>query len=141
MQCERPQLRKRTTTLAWILLLIGSTGAALGQQDVSAKQVPVVDGAEGPCSVEFTVMDDRGKPVYGATIDVHFAYGFMGVRKLDLQVGTNADGKARFSGIPAKVKDGTMFFRASKENLSGTTFYDPSKTCTARKGINLFEKH
>lgn len=132
---------KLKIALIVLTLFLGSSRPGIGQQDSLAKQIPAVDAGAGPCSVEFTVLDDHGKPVYGATINVRFAYGFMGVRKQDLQVGTNIDGKGRFTGLPAKIKEGTMFFRASKGNLEGTLFYDPSKNCTAQQGISLLPKH
>src|ERR1700691_2515864 len=62
--------------------------------------VPAIDGGIGTCSADFIVNDADGKPVYAATIKVHIEYGFMYLRKLDLQVGTNADGKARVTGFP-----------------------------------------
>ncbi len=111
--------------------------ATQSQQAADAKQIPVVDGNAGPCSVEFTVTDGQGHPVYAANIDVHIAYGFMGVHKLDLQVGTNFDGKASFTGLPQKVKGGTMYFRASQGERTGSAFYDPTNNCTASEGIFL----
>ena len=67
------------------------------------QEVPTIDGNAGPCSVEFTVTDGQGKGVYSANVKVHMAYGFGGVRKLDLEAGTNSDGKVKFKGLPAKV--------------------------------------
>src|SRR5580698_9752358 len=61
--------------------------------------VPVIDGSLGPCSVEFTVKTQAGAPVYNSKIRVHVAYGMF--HKLDLEVGTNTDGKARFNGLPS----------------------------------------
>src|SRR6266550_2496219 len=52
-------------------------------------------------------------PVYAAKIKVHIAYGFMSAHKLDLEVGTNSDGKARFTGLPDHLKRG-LFFEASE---------------------------
>ena len=40
------------------------------------------------------VTDLSGKPLYNAKIHVQIRYGFLGLRKLDLETGTNADGKA-----------------------------------------------
>src|SRR5271169_1253845 len=76
-------------------------------------QVPVMDGDAGPCSIAFTVTDDQGAPVYDARIRVHMAYGFAGVRRLDLEAATNMDGKTQFKGLPEKVKGGILMFRAS----------------------------
>jgi len=94
----------------------------------------VIDGEAGPCSVEFTVKTATGKPVYAANIRVHIEYGFLGMRKLDLQVGTNSDGQARFIGLP---DDTSCFFRASKGILKGVASFNPEKNCHARHTIVL----
>ena len=67
------------------------------------QKVPVMDGGAGPCSLELTVNGIDGKPAYAATIKVHIAYGFAGIRRLDLEAGTNSDGKVKFTGLPARV--------------------------------------
>lgn len=101
--------------------------------------VPVIDGGIGPCSADFIITDTDNKPVYAAKIKVHIAYGFMYARKLDLEVGTNADGKARFTGIPDRVKRG-LFFEASEGDRVGNAFDDPATTCTAKFAITLRNK-
>jgi hypothetical protein len=106
---------------------------------VDPKTVPVIDGAVGPCSADFTITDPAGSPVYAANIKVHIAYGFMYARKLDLEIGTNSDGKARFTGLPDRTKQG-LFFRASAANREGSAFVDPVKTCTATMTITLQDK-
>ena len=103
------------------------------------KSVPVIDGAVGPCSADFTVTDNAGAPVYNAKISVRIAYGFMYVRKLDLEVSTNVDGKARFTGIPERVKNGLMF-HASEGNRAGEAFDEPATTCKAQLTIPLQKK-
>jgi hypothetical protein len=104
------------------------------------KAISVIDGELGPCSAEFTVTDNAGAPVYAATIKVHIAWGFMNARKLDLEVGTNASGRARFIGLPAKPKQG-LFFRASDGSREGSAFDDPVKTCKAQFTIVLEKKN
>ena len=74
-----------------------------------------------------------------AKISVHIAYGFMNVRKLDLEVSTNADGKARFTGLPDRLKHG-LYFRASEGDRSGEAFDDPANTCKAQFTIALRKK-
>src|ERR1700733_11882892 len=90
---------------------------------------PVMDGEAGPCSVAFTVADVKGTPVYHARIRVHIAYGFGGVRRLDLEAATNVDGKTQFKGLPEKVKGGTLMFRAFQGKREGSATYDPAKNC------------
>ena len=103
------------------------------------KSVPVIDGAIGPCSADLTVTDNAGTPIYNARISVRIAYGFMYIRKLDLEVNTNVDGKARFTGIPERVKNGLMF-HASEGNRAGDAFDEPATTCKAQLAVALQRK-
>ena len=116
-----------------ILLVLLSAAVA---QTPDPKSVPVIDGAIGPCSADFTVNDAAGAPVYNATIRVHIAYGFMYLRKLDLEVGTNANGKARFIGLPDRTKQG-LFFHASEGSREASAFDDPAKTCKSDLTVAL----
>ena len=115
------------------LVLTTSLMAADGQQTPDPHQVPVMDGEAGPCSVGFTVTDVKGAPVYDARIRVHIAYGFAGVRRLDLEAATNVDGKTQFKGLPEKVKGGILMFRASQGKRDGSATYDPAKNCSGQQ--------
>ena len=108
-------------------------------ETAASHTIPVIDGAIGTCSANFTVTDDNAVPVYDAKIRVHIAYGFMYMRKMDLEIGTNVDGKARFTGLPARTKDG-LAFQASKADRAGTAFADPSTTCKADLTVVLQRK-
>jgi hypothetical protein len=96
-----------------------------------------MDGGAGPCSLELTVSDASGKPVYAATVKVHVAYGFGGMRRLDLEAGTNSDGKVKFTGLPARVRRPPLEFQASKDELVGIAPYDPETECEAKHGITV----
>jgi hypothetical protein len=117
-----------------LLALVLSTSAQAQTPD--PKSIPVIDGGLGPCTADFTITDTNNKPVYLAKIKVHIAYGFMSTRKLDLEVSTNVDGKARFTGLPDHVKRG-LFFEASEGDRTGNAFDDPSKTCQAQFTLTL----
>jgi len=106
-------------------------------QPQQADDVPVIDGKVGPCSVELTITDADNKPVFGATVKVHIAYGFAGVRKLDLEAGTNAQGKILFKGLPLRVHSPPVEFHASKNDLTGTATYNPGTECQAKRSIML----
>ena len=101
------------------------------------EKVPSIDGSAGPCSIELTVKGTDGKPVYAATIKVHIKYGFGGMRRLDLEAGTNSDGKARFAGLPDRVQRPPLEFYASKDEFTGVAAFDPSTECQARHDITL----
>ncbi|MGC1961534.1 MAG: hypothetical protein WA676_02270, partial [Candidatus Sulfotelmatobacter sp.] len=124
-----PTITPFKIALCALLLTVASWSTAQAQNTAPAdsKAVPVIDGGIGPCSADFKVIDNTGAPVYAANISVHIAYGFMYLRKLDLQIGTSAGGQARFIGLPDRTKQG-LFFRASEAGREGSAFVDPAKT-------------
>jgi hypothetical protein len=131
--------------LAVTFLTIGITLAlaAQAQQPAPAPKpddIPVTDGTSGPCSIEFTVSDSGGKPVYAARIDVHLAYGAFGAHKLDMGVYTNAQGKAKFIGIPIRVRKPPVEFNAKKDDLVGVATMDPLTECQAKHDIVMDKK-
>jgi len=136
-----PTITNFKITLSILLLTVFSLSAAQAQNTAPANSntVPVIDGSIGPCTAEFKVIDNSGAPIYAANISVHIAYGFMYLRKLDLQIGTSASGQARFIGLPDRTKQG-LFFRASEGGREGTAFVDPANTCKADLTITLEKK-
>ena len=121
-----------------ILLITGLTAEAQVQQPAQPEQpqdIPSIDGEAGPCSVELTVVDAEGKPVFSAMVKVHIAYGFAGVRKLDLSVYTNAEGKTKFKGLPARVHKPPLEFQASKDQMTGVATVNPEAECNAKHDI------
>jgi hypothetical protein len=82
-------------------------------------------------------MGANGKPVYAATVKVHIAYGFGGMRRLDLEAGTNSDGKVKFTDLPRRVARPPLEFHALKDEFEGVAAYDPSTECQAKHDITL----
>jgi hypothetical protein len=79
----------------------------------------------------------EGKPVEAAKVKVHIAYRFGGFHKLDLEASTNADGKVKFTGLPARVRRSQLEFEATKGELAGTVTLDPATECQAKREIKL----
>lgn len=131
-------IRSFTVLLGAFLAVLASQTALHAQANPTPnpKSIPFIDGGIGSCTADFTITTSAGAPIYDAQIKVHISYGMFGAHKLDLQVGTNIDGKARFTGLPDKTKQG-LFFQASKGNLTGSAFDDPSKTCNAQFTVAL----
>jgi hypothetical protein len=125
--------------LVTLFALLVSTIALAQSAAPDPHSIPAVDGGAGPCSAEFTVTDSAGAPVYTAKIKVHIAYGFGSFHKLDLEVSTNVDGKARFTGIPDRMKRG-LYFHATQGDLQGEVFDDPANTCKAQFTLALQKK-
>lgn len=115
---------------ALLLLLSGVSVAA------DTQEVPVIKAGLGPCSVNFTVEDGSHKPLYDAKIDVTVRYGFLSLRKTYLEVGTNGDGKARFEGLPSRVKK-ALEFRVRHGQLTKTITHDPADRCQASYTVVL----
>lgn len=105
----------------------------------NSADVPVAKGGAGPCSADFVVSDPSGKGVYDAKVGIQIKYGFMGLHKLDLTVGTNFEGKARVEGLPDQIK-GAAEFKISHGEQSKTVTYDPQSNCHPRHEVTLGEK-
>ncbi len=128
--------------LASVLLGYAQTGAQPNTESGSGTQaVPVLDGGAGPCAVEFTINSPEGKPVFGAKVNVHVAYGFGGFHKLDLEASTNSDGKVKFTGIPPRVRRSQLEFEATKDQRAGSATVDPATECHAQREIRLAAKN
>lgn len=135
-------MSRLTHSLLCVVFLTAITiAAAQSQQPASpappAPEIPSIDGGIGPCSLLLTVLTQEGKPVLGADVKVHIAYGFGGFHKLDLEAYTNADGKLKFTGLPSRVHQPPLTFEASKGDRSGIATYDPAAQCDAQHDLPL----
>jgi hypothetical protein len=101
-------------------------------------EVPVIDAGLGSCTADITVMDAGHHPIYKANVSTRIRSGFMGVKKLDLEVGTNVDGRARFSGLPERPRD-MLQFTADYQGRSNTVLLD-SPNCHAALSVFLPDK-
>ena len=134
-------LQTAVGTLRRIILVCGSlffmAGGAVVAADAS--EVPVINGGVGSCSATFTVKDVDKKPIYNAKIEVVIRYGFLGLHKNELQIGTNSDGKARVIGLPEKVKK-PLEFRISSGDLYSTVEVNPTIKCDSTLEVVLEAK-
>ncbi|MGC1106070.1 MAG: hypothetical protein WA876_05995 [Candidatus Acidiferrales bacterium] len=105
-------------------------------QNQSTPAVPKIDGGVGACTANFTVRDGTNKPIYNAEISVQLRYGFMNMRKTDLQVSTDSNGKANFTGLPNFPKK-PLDFHIKSGTVSKTVTDDPSNACAATFDVVL----
>src|SRR5436190_5913818 len=89
----------------------------------------------GSCSADFTVKDAGGKPIFDALVHVRVRYGFAGVKRADLEVGTSSEGKARIEGLPDKAKP--MSYEITKDDKKAEVTQDVSTTCRATFDVVL----
>ena len=85
-------------------LKLASFAVAALLQASAPQEIPVLKANLGDCSSDFVVRAKDGQPVYNATIHVRVRYGAFNLKRSDLEIGTNADGKARIEGLPNKAK-------------------------------------
>jgi len=113
---------------------------ALAMAGVQAAAPPKPDLATisarlGMCTADFTVTDADGKPVYAATVHVRIRYGFLGLKRMDLEVGTNSDGKARVEGLPLGGR--RLVYDITKDTRKTTVEQDLTTTCHAMHAVAL----
>ena len=108
-------------------------GWAFGRPNEAAE--PSVNANLGPCSVDFTVSQSTNQPLYNAQISVSIAYGFLGMKKMDLQIGTDNAGKARFVGLPSRVHNPPLTFVVKHNGWTKKVEYWPTVRCHARYAV------
>jgi hypothetical protein len=92
-------------------------------------ELPVLKAGLGPCSADFVVKDEDGVPIYAASVHVKVRYGVFGVKRADLEVGTNSNGEARIEGLPSKAKP--LVYEVEKDAKKITANQDVATDCNA----------
>jgi len=103
--------------------------------DTPKPELAIISARLGTCSADFTVKDPDGKPVYAAVIHVRIRYGFLSLKRMDLEVGTNSAGKARVEGLPATARP--LAYDVSKADKKTGVEQDLSTTCNATYDVSL----
>jgi hypothetical protein len=104
-------------------------------QGSAPQEVPVLKAnLGGDCSADFVVRQD-GQPVYNATVHVRVRYGAFSVKRSDLEIGTNSDGKARIEGLPAKAKP--LAYDVHKGDKKASVEQDVTSMCHATFDVQL----
>ena len=120
-----------------LIAAITLAGVALAQQpEARTPDIAVLKAnLGGACSVDFTVTGSDGKPVYAATVHARVRYGLLSIKRADLEIGTDSDGKARIEGLPAKARP--LTYDIQKEGKKGSVEQDVSNMCHAKFDVSL----
>jgi hypothetical protein len=81
------------------------------------------------------IKDAAGAPVYLALVHVNVRYGPMNLKRMDLEVGTNSEGKAQIKGLPDKAK--AMTYDIKKDDKKTTVDQDVAKMCDGKFEVTL----
>src|SRR3954462_1904052 len=87
-------------SLAFLLLFVAPAFAQKQPKVDPSTDVPVISADIGQCTADFRVVDVNQNPIYSARIALDIKRGFVGMRRTSLEIFTNFDGKARFTGLP-----------------------------------------
>ena len=98
-------------------------------------ELAVISARLGSCAADFTVTGADGTPVYAASIHVRIRYGFLGLKRMDLEVGTNSDGKARVDTLPVEARP--LVYDISKGTLKTTVEQNLTTGCQASFAVSL----
>lgn len=119
-------------TAAFVLAL---TIAGAQAPDPPKPDLATISARLGMCTADFTVTEAGGKPAYAATVHVRIRYGFLSLKRMDLEVGTNSDGKARVEGLPLGGR--RLVYDVTKDSRKTTVEQDLTTNCHATYTVAL----
>jgi hypothetical protein len=117
----------RMRTLALVLVL---------SMTAMATDAPKISAELGSCSADFHVTDAAAKPIYNASVHTLVRSGAFGLRKLDLEIRTDSDGRASITGLP-EVPKRPIVFDISNGALTSSVPFEPDKRCKAQFEVTL----
>jgi hypothetical protein len=106
------------------------------QSDTTAVAPTEISAELGTCSALITVTGADSKPVYNAKITTRIHYGMMGVKKLDLETYTSANGQAKIAKLP-EVPKKPVFIYVSKDDKLEIVEFKPDVRCRATFDVQL----
>ena len=124
-----------TTMIIATIALAAATFAQGPTPEAPAQELAVISARLGGCAADFTVKDADGQPVYAAVVHVRIRYGFLGIKRMDLEVGTDSAGKARVEGLPDTVKP--LTFDIQKGSLKASVEQTHLSDCKATYEVSL----
>ncbi len=129
-------VRRFASAVCPVLVLAAITICAPASHAANEPDIPTVDAGIGSCRADFNVKDGSGKPLYNAKINITIKYGFMNMRKAQLEAPTNTDGRARFTGLPNFSKR-PLEFVITSGTVSKKEIDDPASNCNATFNVTL----
>ena len=122
-------------TVAMLNLMLALAAFGGPVQASAPQEVPVLNANLGDCSTDFVVRANDRQPIYNAIIHVRVRYGVFSLKRSDLEIGTNSDGKARIEGLPNKAKP--LAYDVRKDNRRAAVEQNVSDNCRAMFDVTL----
>jgi hypothetical protein len=130
-------LCKLTLTIL-LLLNLAVFCPRLGEsQSAATASVPAEISADlGICFAFISVTGIDLKPIYGAKITTRVRYGLMGVKRLDLEAYTDANGQVKITNLPEILKK-PMYIYINKGEMQEIVEFKPDVRCRATFNVQL----
>jgi hypothetical protein len=120
--------------LSSLLMVCPWPGGA--QSESGAVAASEISADLGPCSALISVTGADSKPLYSAKVNTRIRYGPLGVKKLDLEAFTGADGQLKITNLPEVLKK-PMYIHIQKDNRQETAEFRPDLRCRATFNVQL----
>jgi hypothetical protein len=127
----------RKLTLIVFLLLFVFDPRLGGTQDATvASSLAEISADLGVCSALISVSGVDLKPVYGAKVTTRVRYGLMGMKRLDLEAYTAANGQVKITNLPENLKK-SMYIYINKSGMQEIVEFKPDVHCHATFNVQL----
>jgi hypothetical protein len=125
-----------SSTLLMLLLLFVYSHPGNAQSGPAAVAPTEISADLGNCWALINVTGADSKPVFNAKVATRVHYGLMGVKKLDLETYTSADGQAKIVKLP-EVPKKPVYIYISKDDKLETVEFKPDVQCRATFDVQL----
>ncbi len=125
-----------STALLTLSLLICYPNLAHAQSGTDAVPPTEISAEQGTCSALITVTGADSKPIFDAKVSTRVHYGFLALKKIDLETYTSANGQAKIVGLP-EVPKKPIYIYISKGDKLETVEFKPDVHCRATFDVQL----
>lgn len=117
-------------------LLVFHPQPGCAQNATDAVPPTEINAELGTCSALINVTGADSRPIFDAKVSTRVRYGVMGLRKLDLETYTSANGQAKIVGLP-EVPKKPIYIYISKGDKLETVEFKPDVHCRATFDVQL----
>jgi hypothetical protein len=126
----------RVTIPLVMCLMLACSQSNLAQSTPAPAAPSEISADLGPCSALIIVTDSDSKPIYAAKIKTRIQYGPFGVKKLDLEAYSGADGRITITNLPETLKK-PMYIHIAKDDKQDIEEFKPEVQCHATFKVQL----
>ena len=129
-------MRNLFSSALLIFILLASARPGWAQSGAAAVSPTEISAELGTCSALINVTGPDHKPIFNAKVATRVRYGVMGLKKLDLETYTSADGQVRIVKLP-EVPKKPVYIYISKDDKLETVEFKPDVHCNATFDVLL----